>query len=212
VRGKSRAGPTYILGDPQRESWLKSIRSFVLESAASRFPRLSDKGYVVIKELHGSIGAPLLSQALPESRLVVLVRDPRDVAASSLEFFRKKQIGWASTAGEIAEHYLRHMGNSIEAYKNHPGPKALIKYEDLREDTQAVMERLYSELEIPVNEEELARVVERHSWESLPEEKKGEGKFYRSATSGAWRKDLSSKDVRAVEEVTAPILREFYPD
>jgi hypothetical protein len=34
------------------------------------------------------------------------------------------------------------------------------------------MKRIYSALEIPVDEAELARSVEKHSWENVPEEEK----------------------------------------
>nr|MBA4117129.1 sulfotransferase domain-containing protein [Rubrobacter sp.] len=67
-------------------------------------------------------------------------------------------------------------------------------------------------LEIPVDDEALRRVVEKHSWENIPEDEKGEGKFYRKATPGGWREDLTPKQVEIVERVTAPLLEEFYPD
>jgi hypothetical protein len=73
------------------------------------------------------------------------------------------------------------------------------------------MRRLYSDLEIPVDEAELARVVEKHSWENVPQEMKGEGKFYRKASPGGWQEDLTPEQARMVEEKTAPILEEFYP-
>jgi hypothetical protein len=73
------------------------------------------------------------------------------------------------------------------------------------------MKRIYSSLEIAVDEEELARVVEKHSWEMIPEEEKGEGKFYRKATPEGWREDLTPEQVEIVEQITAPLLDEFYP-
>ena len=46
------------------------------------------------------------------------------------------------------------------------------------------MKRIYSALEIPVDEAELARSVEKHSWEKVSEEEKGQGKFYRRGMEG----------------------------
>jgi hypothetical protein len=73
------------------------------------------------------------------------------------------------------------------------------------------MRRLCAELAISVDEDGLARTVEKHSWENVPVGEKGGGKFYRKATPGGWSEDLTPEQVRTVEEITAPLLREFYP-
>ena len=86
----------------------------------------------------------------------------------------------------------------------------LVRYEELRADTLGTMKRMYSKLDVPVDEAELERAVEKHSWENIPEEEKGEGKFYRKATPGGWREDLTEEQARAVEEITAPLLEEYY--
>jgi hypothetical protein len=53
--------------------------------------------------------------------------------------------------------------------------------------------------------------VEEHSWENIPEREKGEGKFYRKATPGSWREDLTRRQAKAVERITAPLIEQFYP-
>jgi sulfotransferase family protein len=111
----------------------------------------------------------------------------------------------------MATSYLQNVGNAREAYDAHKGPKVLVRYEELRADTLGTMKRMYSALGIPVDEEELGRIVEKHSWENIPEEQKGEGKFYRKATPGGWREDLTPKQVETVERITAPLLKELYP-
>jgi hypothetical protein len=225
-----RNNPQFILGR-HRESWLGSIRNFVLDAAAATFPDLGKEDYLVIKEPNGSVGAPLLMEALPESRMILLVRDPRDVVASSLD--ARREGGWnyernkdktqrrrkqPPTKGSVdfaegrAKQYLQGMGNAKLAYDAHTGPKVLVRYEELRDDALGTMRRMYSTLGVPVEEAELARVVEKHSWENIPEEKKGEGKFYRKATPGGWKDDLTEEQARMVERVTAPLLEELYPE
>jgi hypothetical protein len=111
-----------------------------------------------------------------------------------------------------AHKYLWYVGNSKRAYDDHRGPKVMVRYEDMRADTLGTMRRIYSSLGIEVDEAELFGAVEKHSWENVPEEDKGEGKFYRKATPGGWRDDLTTEQVEIVERITAPLLKEFsYP-
>jgi hypothetical protein len=218
----------YILGDYHKGSWLDSIQSFVLSEATARFPEVAEGGYLIIKEPNGSIGAPLLSEAMPASRVIFLVRDPRDVAASGLDAARKgswqyenaADRGWKREAladnqpdvwvRRRAQNYVRHAGKARDAYEAHKGPRVLIRYEELRDDTLGTMERLYSTLGIEVGGGDLARAVEKHAWENIPEQEKGQGKFYRKAKPGGWREDLTPGQVEIVEQVSATLLKEFY--
>jgi hypothetical protein len=213
----------YILGS-HREAWLRAVRFTVLDGAAARFPNATEDGYLIIKEPNGSMGAPLLMEALPESRMILLVRDPRDAVASALDSAREGGW-WANHAGKslavedrpsvpvegLAKTYVLHVGNAKQAYDAHKGPKVLVKYEDLRSDTLGEMRRLYTTLGIAVDREELAQIVGKHSWENIPEGDKGQGKFYRKASPGSWKEDLSPQQVEVVERITGPLLKEFYP-
>lgn len=224
-----RKSKNFILGEKQKATWLGSIRNFALDGARGRFPDLGENGYLTVKEQVGSVGAPLLMEALPESRMVLLVRDPRDVVASILDASRegawhherrKGDPGWTSSADEDpnslveerATRYLKQVGGAKEAYDAHKGPKVLVKYEELRADTLGTMKRLYAALGVPVDNGNLTEVVEKHSWENIPSEKRGEGKFFRKAKPGGWREDLTPEQAETVERVTAPLLEEFYPE
>jgi len=221
----------FILGNEYREIWLSSIRSLLLNGAIARFPERAEKGYLVIKEPHGSPGAPLLMEALPESRMIFLVRDPRDVAASALDAHRKgsrpskrrrmkrPELFEKDTRADEkpnsfvesrAKTYLRDTKFIEQAYEAHKGHKVLVRYEDLRADTLGTMKRIYSILEISVDERELDRAIEQHSWENIPEDKKGPGTIRRKATPGGWREDLTPEQVEIVERENAQILDQYY--
>jgi Sulfotransferase family len=225
--GGRKTGRQYILGEPYKETWLGPMRDLILGGAAARFPEVIGGGYLIIKEPNGSIGAPLLMEALPESRMIFLIRDPRDVVASSMD--ARSEGSWLSERREAqrrtskpdrnpnvyvrmrANSYVQQIEKSAQAYRAHGGRKVMVRYEELRADTLQTMKRIYSALEIPVEEAELARSVEKHSWEKIPAEQKGEGKKRRKAKPGGWREDLSARQVEIVEDITAPLLNEFYP-
>jgi hypothetical protein len=228
-----RHGEKGILDSRFKEIWLRSIRSLVLGVANAKLSSdVSKQGveYLVVQEPNGSAGAPWLLEAFPESRMIFLVRDPRDVVASQLDAFKKGSWGYMFTvsAGQqewpdsladtdpnafvenVANRYVRDIGYVKQAYDLHRGPKVLVRYEDLRVDTLGTLKRVYSALGLRVKERELAQAVDKHAWESIPEDQKGEGKLRRKAMPGGWEEDLTLEQSEIVERITAPLLKELY--
>jgi hypothetical protein len=228
----ARAKPTqlgrtnYVLGEPTREAWTAALRDFVLRTAWASHPSVTPERYLIVKEPGGAIGAPLLMAALPESRMVLLVRDPRDFAASVLDATMKG--GWMQEGMDewarrdldsdkdvqrylraLSRQYVRQMGNGKKAFDTHDGRKIMVRYDDLRTRTLGTMRDLCAALELPVTEERLAQVVDKHSFENIPQRKRGEGKFYRKATSGGWKDDLTPEQAKLVEDITAPLINEL---
>jgi GT2 family glycosyltransferase len=213
--------PTFIMGEPYRKVWLRSIRNFILEGAAARYPDLKEDQYLIVKEPNGSIGAPLLLEATPESRLIFLIRDSRDVIASRLDAFR---VGsWArqnqdyntaeklnAATKHLAEDYLRVVSKVQEAYEAHSGKKAFVRYEDLRYDTINVLKDMYAALEIEADEAQLEAAVLKHSWSRVPDSEKGKDKFFRKAQPEGWRDDLSTEQIKIIEDITGPLLFKYY--
>jgi len=228
----ARAKPTqlgrtnYVLGEPTREAWTAALRDFVLRTAWASHPSVTPERYLIVKEPGGAIGAPLLMAALPESRMVLLVRDPRDFAASVLDATMKG--GWMQEGMDewarrdldsdkdvqrylraLSRQYVRQMGNGKKAFDAHDGRKIMVRYDDLRTRTLGTMRDLCAALELPVTEERLAQVVDKHSFENIPQRERGEGKFYRKATSGGWKDDLTPEQAKLVEDITAPLINEL---
>ena len=223
-----RGSTNFVLGEPNRKVWTRAIRRFVLDVAQASNPNASPDEYLVVKEPGGGTGAPLLCEAFPESRVVFLVRDPRDFISSVLD--AQKEGNWMFEGSDesrrerkrraagnenayvktLANRYVEQIGSAKRAYDRHRGPKVFIRYEELKGDTLGTVRRLCVELGLPAEEGRLARVVADHSWENVPEGEKGSGKFHRKASTGGWREDLTEPQARTIQEITDPLVRELY--
>lgn len=89
-----RPSGEHLLSESQRHVFIAGVRGFVTSAAAARFPQ---DPLIIVKEPAGSAGAPLISEAVPESRLIAVVRDLPDVVASSLD--GKQPGGWQNPDG-----------------------------------------------------------------------------------------------------------------
>lgn len=231
------ASSNFLLGDPNKPIWLKHMRRMFLAVGRARF---GDHEHLVVKEPNGSVGARLVLEAFPESKVILLVRDPRDIVASLLDAAKKgswyghdRYEASAATAQfepetgsftipepqsreesveRISRDVVASFAASREAFDAHGGRKVVVRYEDLRTDSVGEMKKLCSTLGVIVDEEQLTQAVEKHAWENIPTEKKGEGKALRKATPGGWKEDLSPEQAQAVERSTTAVLAEFYPE
>jgi hypothetical protein len=227
----------FLLGEPHRDVWVRSMRNLFLDVGRSKFPNIAPKHHLIVKEPNGSMSAPLILEAFPESKLVFLLRDSRDVVASLLDAARRGSWygydkfeasvtaavldgGGASGhrpdddefVGRLANNYVANVGAVKEAYAGHPdGSKILVRYEDLREDPSKQVARICDALRIEVEESQLEQAVKKHSWENIPEGERGRGRFHRKAVPGGWKEDLTPEQAKLVERITAPLLEQFYP-
>lgn len=215
----------FLLGGDEA-LWMPSVRQFILSAATAKFPNSvgDPEKFLVVKEPHGSIGADIISRVLPESRMVLLVRDPRDVTASKLDAKRPgswakkgdlyQKLGGDETAYiEFRAHgYTREMDRARAAYDAHPGPKTIVRYEDVRAEPEEHLIKLLRALNLRVQRANISRVVEKHDWSNVPESEKGAGKIRRRAKPGGWQEDLTEEQALLIEAATHRYLGEFYPD
>src|SRR3954451_5709923 len=178
---------------------------------------------IVIKEPNGSQSADVIMEALPRARFLFLLRDGRDVVDSELA--ANKTGSWVSKefpgGGGIADadrlafviqsaqKWLWRTEVTQRAYAVHPGPKRLIKYEDLRADQLGGVRAVLDWLGLRASDEQVRAMVERHEFERLPADQRGADRFYRAATPGLWRENLSEAEQEAVMGVIGPKLHDL---
>jgi hypothetical protein len=104
----------FVMGDPIRRGWVRSIRNFVLDGARYSNPRLGPEDYLIIKEPNGSVGAPLLMEALPESRMILLLR-PRRCHRRRLALREQRRKDRYEGHRQAAERFRQRAGERLPA-------------------------------------------------------------------------------------------------
>jgi hypothetical protein len=228
LRRVRRGASAYFFADEFRNVWQPLLATLMIERFRAHIRRYpaeapTSETIVLIKEPHGSQAADSILGALPNARLLFLLRDGRDVVDSSLAAAGEGSwLGKAfpmmrgirederlDLAIEVAHKWLWRTEVVQEAFQSHPGPKLLLRYENLRERPVAGLGRVLNWLELELDGSELAAVVERHSFERLPPKARGPTQFFRAAAPGMWRENLTDQERTAVERVLGRKLREL---
>jgi LPS sulfotransferase NodH len=216
--------PGYFFAERYRDAWSEPLRALI----AARFEaQATDEGVedpagaaaFVVKE-PGSHVAPFLAELFPRSKVIFLLRDGRDVVDSWLDAY--SEGSWAIPGGAfpVAEEgripLIRWLA-TVWAYRSRavkqafdsrgPESRIQIRYEDLRADPEPRLTRI-CEL-IDVDPGRVPEVVERHTFEKLPNAARGRRSFTRQARPGGWRDNLSSAEQEALHEALGDSLEEF---
>ncbi|MDX6423605.1 MAG: hypothetical protein QOI67_1076 [Gaiellaceae bacterium] len=215
----SASNRAYFFSTKSKQAWQPGLRSLVLRRFAwSVVEGGSASGPVLVKEPNGSLGAPLLLPALPRSRLLFVVRDGRDVVDSLVD---GAAGGWITeTHGSMvdeagrqdfierrAHHWVRTVDAVKQAYDSHDaGLRLQVTYEALRADTNREVERILRWLGRDDALPAMPALIEKQSFENLPSDQTGAGRFARSATPGLWREHFSGAEQQRLEEIMGPVL------
>jgi hypothetical protein len=214
-------GNGYFFSERFRSIWQPLLGDLIRGRFAPVARRSGSRSLLVIKEPNGSQAADMILRALPRSRLLFLLRDGRDVVDSEVAAFmagswmsarypmirgiepqdREKFVvqaaykwGWQT---EVVQ----------QAFAEHPGPKLLMRYEDLLIDTATHLGDAFEWLGLEVGETELAGIAERHSFGQVVD--KGALRFHRAARPGDWRQNLSAAERALVEDAIGAQLEKL---
>jgi hypothetical protein len=174
-------------------------------------------------------------------RAIYLVRDVRDVALSEYAYEKNRGVG-----RKLLDDYLKDMllgrkrhgswQDHVQSWLDSPlasdGNLLLIRYEDLRRDSVAMLMKLVNFLGVAVDRSTVEKAVANTSLERMREKEdrlyKQENysavprrplrgtqpneRFVRSGKVGGWQEQLSQEQLRLIEQYTANVLlRLEYP-
>ncbi len=225
LNGFSGSFASYAFSSAYADVWRPEVRRMTLVRLHAVIERGRESGLnlpdqmplLMIKEVNGSHGADVVMSLFPRSKMIFLVRDGRDVLDSLLD--ASKAGGWLTKKGggkgafeteEERREFVRdnclnwaaRMNVCTKAYDNHdPELRRKIRYEDLLADTNSHLGDLATWLDLPGGPRRIENIAKQHSFEAVPEKRKGPGKVRRSATPGAWRQGLSPEDQEMAQEI-----------
>jgi hypothetical protein len=216
--------PSYLFAPRFADAWRPALRELILQRFEAQ-ARAFEEEYggsglpVVIKEPNGSYGAELVMSLVPASRMIFLLRDPRDVIDSFMDAM--SEGGWLASTGYMrtlatpedrlnfarteSRSWVERTDAVQRAYDAHPEERRYrLRYEDLRADPEGTLAGLLSWMGAERSERAIQAAVKATAFESIPAENRGRGKQRRTAQPGLWREHLSDAEQEAIQAVAGP--------
>ena len=210
--------PDYFFSYRYRQVWKYYLRKFILNRIYSQFQNLSKK--IIIKEPGGTIASDIISESLPNSKILFLLRDGRDVIDSNINALEPGS--WAVRLYGItpitpetrlleikyrAKMWVRTMEILMKTFEIHNKELRMkIKYEELRKNTLELLQKIYEFIGIEPEKNDLKKIVEKYSFSKIAPENKGLGKKTRIETPGKWKENLSEEEKVLMEEIMRKTL------
>jgi len=213
----------YFFSESHQDSWMYFLRKLILNRIHDQFEDLSSK--IIIKEPSGSIAADVVAKCLPKSRIIIMFRDGRDIldskidamSSSGWETVEKKELRESITEKNRLKFIQIHARKWVhliqilkKTYNEHPKElRCQLHYEELLKNTLPELKKLYQFLEINTKEEDLKEIINTYSFEKIPKNQKGKGKFHRFATPGMWKENFNEDEKKLIEKIMGETLRDL---
>jgi LPS sulfotransferase NodH len=218
LRALKRQSDDYFFSDQYREAWMPALRDLVRARFGAQLAVRAEgpEPYLFVKE-PGSQEAQLVFEAFPDSRLVFLLRDGRDVVESWLDAY--VEGSWAIEGGAFAVSregrlpLIRWLSSVwtvrvqavAAAYERlAPTARVMVRYEDLLDDPVGELARICETAGIECDE--LDSIAERHCFSQISPRERGSGQPARAASPGGWRHTMSTREQHAMHDIMGPTL------
>lgn len=213
--------PDYFFSNQYKDTWNFYLRKLLLNRIFAQVQDVTKR--VIIKEPSGTMGSDILAQCVPKSKIILMIRDGRDVIDSKIDQFQKDS--WAVKNYDVtplppkrrqseikyqAELWVKLIEVVTKTFNKHPKElRLIVKYESLRNNTFEELKKIYNFIGIKIPKSELEKIVNKYSFENIPQEQKGKGKITRSATPGKWKDNLSEKELSIMKKIMSKTLQKF---
>jgi len=210
----------YFFSNKYKDSWQFFLRKLILNRIHNQFNDISKK--IIIKEPSGSITSDIIAECLPYSKIIILLRDGRDVIDSKID--AESPGGWEikekkglrrevkdndrlQFIKKFSKFWNQLMEILLKTYENHPSElRLLLKYEELRKNTFVELKKIYEFIEIQINDEEIKTIVTKYSFENIPENQKGPRQFKRYASPGKWKDNFNEEEKELINNLIGETL------
>ena len=222
--------PAYAFSDSFADAWRPAARDFALARLTAFIDRARAEGLdvdpacrIVIKETNGSHAADVVMGSLQRSRMLLLIRDGRDVVDSLLAAYKpnafmanKLEYSFSTdderAAGLLwaARLWACNTDMTLKAMEQHdPELTRVVRYEDLLTDGVTELKGIYDWLGLQREPGFVDDVIDARAFTKISEKQRGPLTRNRSAKPGLWRENLSRKEQAKVHEICGPLLERF---
>ena len=217
----------YLFSDHYRDTWMPRLRDLIGSrlgaQAAEDLAGAAeiDDPIVVVKE-PGSHAADTIMDLFPQSSLIFLLRDGRDVVDSWLDAYRDGT--WATEEGaypldDTGRSALIRWQSSVWLHRTEvvqethartdSDRRVMIRYEEMNDDPASALESICRMLGIEAGRDQLDEIAADNHYSRVPTGERGNGREIRRAKPGGWSEHLSSEEIDAMNEIMAPKLTEL---
>lgn len=209
-------GPAGLFNPAYREHFCQMIRSAIIEHAIDvwgvrHFTR------IVFKMPNESHAADFILEAMPEAKVIHLIRDGRDVMSSQFGRFGSGVLSQVPNA-ELRRHaisFYSHFWNFqndiiADACRHHASERTMfVRYEDLRQDLSGFVCKIYKWLGNPLTEENITALVRAVDLANAPSDEVGYGKRRGDGTVGRFKSIFSDEEIELMNSIMGPVLARY---
>lgn len=206
----------YFFAKQYSKTWKKYLRKLILQRIYAQIQDI--RITVVLKEPNGTMGSDIISECLPKSKLLLILRDGRDIVDSAIDF---QETSWGKRIRDFASvdtdrsTFIRRFSHLwvelitilLQTQKAHnPELSLTIRYEDLRTNTTNYLKKIYNFLNIEISENDVKQICKKFSYENIPDEIKGKGKSVRFAQVDRWKNIFSKEEKELMNSIMETTL------